>query len=55
MRKRSNRPYVTLKLAVSADGMIAAQGILKPDESIAVVLSGVRHPAAPLPPTEETR
>lgn len=26
MRKRSNRPYVTLKLAVSADGMIGIKG-----------------------------
>ena len=26
MRKRNNRPYVTLKLAVSADGMIGLQG-----------------------------
>jgi diaminohydroxyphosphoribosylaminopyrimidine deaminase/5-amino-6-(5-phosphoribosylamino)uracil reductase len=26
MRKRSNRPYVTLKLAVSADGMIGLKG-----------------------------
>jgi threonine synthase len=34
---------------------LAAQGILKPDESIAVVLSGVRHPAAPPPPREESR
>jgi pyruvate,orthophosphate dikinase len=36
-------------------GMIAAQGILKPDESIAVVLSGVRHAPAPPRPREETR
>jgi threonine synthase len=34
---------------------LAAGGILKPDESVAVVLSGVRHaPAAPTP-SEETR
>ena len=26
MRKRNNRPYVTLKLAVSADGMIGREG-----------------------------
>jgi threonine synthase len=34
---------------------LAAQGILKPHESIAVVLSGVRHSAAPPPPREEAR
>jgi threonine synthase len=34
---------------------LAAQGILKPDASIAVVLSGVRHAPAPPPPREETR
>jgi threonine synthase len=34
---------------------LAAQGILKPDESIAVVLSGVRHAPAPPRPREETR
>ncbi len=34
---------------------LAAQGILEPDETIAVVLSGVRHAPAPPPPTEETR
>jgi threonine synthase len=34
---------------------LAAQGILKPHESIAVVLSGVRHAPASPPPGEETR
>ncbi len=34
---------------------LAAQGILRTDESIAVVLSGVRHVPAPPAPREETR
>ena len=34
---------------------LAGQGILKPDKSIAVVLSGARHAPAPPPPREESR